>query len=140
MPDWIAWAMCILLVEDEPLIRFILAEELTEAGFKVREAESGDQAAILIEAQPEYFTLLVTDIHMPGKLDGIEVARLLRHRRPDIPIIYITARSDALNGVGGLGRKDVLVSKPFAPSKLMAVVQRLLEGSGPVPPTRQTPS
>jgi DNA-binding response OmpR family regulator len=122
--------MCILLVEDEPLIRLIMAEELAEAGFEVREAETGDQAAALIEATPSYFTLLVTDIHMPGTLDGIELARLMRTQRPDIPIIYTTGRPGALNDGVRLGARDILVVKPFTPSHLLAVVHRLLGAGG----------
>ena len=121
--------MCILLVEDEPLIRFIVTEELVENGFEVREAENGDQAAILIEAQPNDFRLLVTDIHMPGALDGIEVARLMRARRPEIPVIYMTGRPGVLNALGPLGEKETLVAKPFAPSQLLAAIHKLL-GSG----------
>ncbi len=121
--------MCILLVEDEPLIRAIVAEELAEAGFEVQEAENGDQAAAMIETTPHYFTLLVTDIHMPGTLDGIELARLVRAQRPDLPIIYTSGRPGALNGVGHLGERDVLVAKPFVPSKLLAVVHQVL-GAG----------
>lgn len=121
--------MCILLVEDEFLIRLIVAEELVESGFEVHEAENGDQAAALIaEAGPDAFRLLVTDVHMPGSLDGIGVARLLRDRYPDIPVIYMTGRPGVLNGVGRLGSKDVLVAKPFIPSELLAVVRRLLDG------------
>ena len=120
--------MSILLVEDEWLIREVFAEELLEAGFEVREAENGNRAAALIEAQPECFVLLVTDIHMPGDLDGIEVARLLRERRPDVPVIYMTGRPDALNGIRPLGPRDVLLRKPFAPSELLAAARRLLEG------------
>lgn len=58
--------MCILLVEDEWLIRVVLAENLTEGGFAVREAEDGDQASALITQDPAAYTLLVTDVHMPG--------------------------------------------------------------------------
>ncbi len=121
--------MCILLVEDEPLIRVIVAEELVEAGFEVCEAEDSDQASALIEKQPGAFTLLVTDIHVPGNLDGIEVACLLRERRPEIPVVYITGRPGALNFMGRLGDRDALVAKPFTPSQLLAVVRGLL-GAG----------
>ncbi len=79
--------MCILLVEDEWLIRTMVAEELMDGGFAVREAEDGDQASVLIVQDPTAYTLLVTDIHMPGSLDGIGVARLVRARHPDLPII-----------------------------------------------------
>ena len=122
--------MCILLVEDESLVRLVLAEELIEAGFEVREAETGDQAAALITAAPTSFTLLVTDIHMPGTLDGIELARLMRAQRPDIPIIYTTGRPGALNDGVRLGERDILVAKPFPPSQLLAVVHRLLGAGG----------
>lgn len=119
--------MCILLVEDEWLIRELFAEELIVAGFEVREAADGDRAAALIEAQPDYFSLLVTDIHMPGGLDGIGVARMLRTRRPDIPLIYMTARPDALNGRWPLGTRDHLLRKPFAFPKLLSAVRLLLD-------------
>lgn len=120
--------MCILVVEDEFLIRLIVAEELIKNGFVVCEAENGDQASALIEARPDAFTLLVTDIHMPGRLDGIEVARLLRERHPDIPVIYTTGRPDVIEALGPLGKREVLMPKPFAPSDLLAVVRRLLGG------------
>ena len=121
--------MCILLVEDEHLIRSILTEELEEGGFAVCPAEDGEQAAALIAAPPVAFTLLVTDIHMPGGLDGIAVARLMQEQYPDVPVIYITGRPDVLDSVGPLGPNRALMPKPFAPSELLAVARRLL-GAG----------
>ena len=118
--------MCILLVEDEWLIRIMVAEELTEGGFAVREAESGDQASALIAQDPAAFTLLVTDIHMPGSLDGLAVARLMLARRPDLPVIYMTGRPDALNHLQPLGPRKVLLRKPFALADLVAAARRLL--------------
>jgi CheY-like chemotaxis protein len=71
----------------------------------------------------------VTDIHMPGSRDGIAVARLLRERRPDVPVIYMTGRPGVLNGLGQLGDSTVLLAKPFTPSRLLGAVRRLLDGS-----------
>ena len=118
--------MCILLVEDEWLIRAMVAEELTQGGFAVCEAEDGDQASALIAEDPAAFTLLVTDIHMPGRLDGIAVARLLRERRPDLPVIYTTGRPDVVRALQPLGANEVLLPKPFELSSLLAAVRRLL--------------
>ena len=118
--------MCILLVEDEWLIRSVIAEELMEGGFAVREAENGDQAFALIMSDPTRYTLLVTDIHMPGDLDGIGVARLLRARHPDFPVIYATGRPDVLDALQPLGPKETLLCKPFALSTLLTTVRRLL--------------
>jgi CheY-like chemotaxis protein len=70
--------MCVLVVEDEALVRDILVEALSSYGHDVCEASTGDAAAVLIETPPKTFTLLITDIHMPGQRDGIEVARLMR--------------------------------------------------------------
>ena len=122
--------MCILLVEDEWLIRSMFAEELRENGFAVREAEDGDQASALIMEDPTLYTLLVTDIHMPGSLDGIGVAHLLRARRPDVPIIYATGRPDALNALQPFGVNEALLCKPFAMPALLAKVRRLLGQGG----------
>lgn len=119
--------MCILLVEDEWLIRSMFAEELTESGFAVREAEDGDQASALIMEDPTPYVLLVTDIHMPGSLDGIGAARLLRTRHPDFPVIYTTSKPDAPNALQPLGVKEILLRKPFPLSDLLATVQRLLD-------------
>ena len=121
--------MCILVVEDEPLIRLILVEELEEAGFAVCEADSGDMAARLIQSPAAPFTLLITDLHMPGKLDGLQVAQMMRQRFPEAPIIYTTGRPDVMDQVGQLRTNDAVLSKPFVPSKLMTVVRHLLETS-----------
>lgn len=119
-------AMCILLVEDEALIRLIFSEELVEAGFKVCEASSGDHAAKLIEERPEDFTILVTDVHMPGRRNGPDVAHLIRSRHPGIPVIYMTGRPDILSGLGVLTATDIVLAKPFMPSALIAAVRTLL--------------
>ena len=116
--------MCILLVEDDALIRLLLSEELADAGFEVQEASNGSQAAELIRQPPGEYTLLITDIHMPGELTGMQVARLMRDHHPGMPIIYTTGRPDV---VGPLGPLDTLVSKPFTPSMLLGVVRRLLQ-------------
>ena len=89
------------------------------------------QAFALIVQDPAVFTLLVTNIHMPGSLNGIEVASLLRARRPDLPIIYTTGRPDVLRGLHLLGSKEILLQKPFELHELLAAARRLLDrGNG----------
>ncbi len=117
--------MCILLVEDELLIRLMLAEELAAEGFEVRVAEDGDRAGELIEEAEITFTLLVTDIHMPGRLNGLDVGRLMRERHPRVPVIYTTGRPDAV-GIVHLSADEALIEKPFTPSELLGAVYKLL--------------
>ena len=118
--------MCILLVEDEWLIRTMVAEQLTDGSFTVCEAEDGDQASALIAQDPTAFTLLVTDIHMPGSLDGMELARLVRALRPNLPVIYMTGRPDVLNHLRPFGPREILLRKPFALSDLLTTARQML--------------
>jgi CheY-like chemotaxis protein len=117
--------MCVLVVEDEALVRDILVEALSSYGHDVCEASTGDAAAVLIETPRKPFTLLITDIHMPGQRDGIEVARLMRQHHPSVPIIYTTGRSDALAAIGAPSPRDAVVLKPYTPSQIMNVVRQL---------------
>jgi CheY-like chemotaxis protein len=115
----------VLVVEDEELIRLILAEVLAEEGFHVVEASTGDEAAGLIDG-PDGFHAVVTDIHMPGGRDGIAVGRHARRRYPEIPIVYCTGRPDVMHKAGPLGLMDHLVRKPYLPSEIVAILQGLL--------------
>ena len=75
--------MCIFVVEDDPLIRMILVEELLNAGYEVREAATGDHAMAVFETIRPTPRVLVTDVHMPGRHDGLDLAahvRALRRR------------------------------------------------------------
>ena len=122
----------VLVVEDEELIRLILAEVLADEGFHVVEAGTGDEAAGLLDG-PDGFHAVVTDIHMPGSRDGLAVGRHARNRHPCIPVVYCTGRPDALNGAGALGHRDALVRKPYVPSQIVMALQRLLplpDGAG----------
>jgi len=118
--------MCILLVEDEDLIRETIADALDYHGFEVSEAHTGDHAARLIENPPKVFSLLITDIHMPGQRTGIEVARLVRQYHPVLPIIYTTGRPDILKSIGPLGEREAVVLKPYTSIQLVRTVRILL--------------
>ena len=111
-------------------MRLVLAEELAREGFAVCQAENGDQAIAFLQNPPAAFTLLITDIHMPGHLNGLDVARRMRRQHPEVPIIYTTGRPEALDGFDDLGAREVLVEKPYAPAELMATVRQLLDAGG----------
>jgi CheY-like chemotaxis protein len=80
----------IMVVEDEPFIRMLLADGLRDFGFTVIEAATADEAI----AYPEMgttFDLVLTDIKMPGSMNGLDLARLLRRDNPSFPIIIMSA-------------------------------------------------
>ena len=104
----------ILLVEDEPAQREILAYNLESEGFDVRRAENGEEAILLVaEALPD---LIILDWMMP-LLSGIEVCRQLKTREDtrNIPVIMLSARSEEVDTVRGLetGADDYVV-KPYS--------------------------
>lgn len=83
--------MRILLVEDEPLLRELAHDDLTDAGHAVTSAADADAALNALHAAE--FDLLVTDIRMPGAIDGWELARLARARLPHLGVVYISGYS-----------------------------------------------
>lgn len=115
----------VLLAEDQFLIRMGLAEEFAADGYEVVEAESGDEALNLFDTRGP-FDILVTDIQMPGTIDGVSLAAQARCRAPKLPVVYVTGRPEALADMGALGPRDALARKPFAPSEVATLVARLL--------------
>jgi CheY-like chemotaxis protein len=91
--------MCVLLVEDEWLIRTIMSEELVDAGYKVTSVETGDEALTLLNDATAGFRILVTDIHMPGQTDGISLARIVRERFPSVQVLYQSWLRLTLRGI-----------------------------------------
>ena len=112
----------ILVVDDEPTVREVVAGYLQRDGYTVRELDRGD----LVEAAVDEFVpeLVVLDIMLPG-LSGLEVLRALESRR--IPVIMLTARVDEADRVLGLELgADDYVTKPFSPRELVARVRTVL--------------
>ena len=113
----------LLLVEDDSELRFLIAEALFDAGFEVVEAEDGDQAVELLE-NLEQLDVLVTDIQMPGRLDGNDVATRARGRHPGLPVVYVSGHPASLTN--GIGPCDAFLCKPFGSFLVISEVARLL--------------
>ncbi len=113
--------MRILAVEDEPAILRMLERGLTGAGHQVLTASNGEDAAVL--ATEETVDLVLLDISLP-ELGGHEVLSRIRARRPELPVLMLTARDDLDNKVRALdaGADDYL-TKPFAFDELLARVR-----------------
>ena len=115
----------VLLAEDEPMVRILLAESLEDAGFEVIQASTGDEAAQLL-IDPDDVSAVVTDIQMPGSRDGNALAQAAKAKHPGIPVVFMTGNPSSLTIK--LGDRDTLLRKPFAPSDVIEAV-RLLLGS-----------
>lgn len=115
-----------LVVEDEGLLRLELSEELTTAGWRVREAGTGEEAlAVLayLQARDERIDFLVTDIRLGGPVDGWQVADACRKAWPGLPVVYVSANPIAES------RKvadSVFLTKPVDIESLIASCRKLI--------------
>ena len=114
----------VLVVEDEFLIRLTLSEVLADEGYDVLQAETGDEALALLQGEPG-IAVLLTDVQLPGSLDGRALVRRARETMPDLPVIYMTGRPDAMAGQAH-NEREMFVAKPYLPSDICAAVRRMI--------------
>lgn len=111
----------VLLVDDNPDVAAVSASLLEQLGYTVRRV--ADAEAALREIERDGIDLLFSDIVMPGKLDGLGLARHLRAMRPDLPILLATGYSDAAVNVRG---DFPILRKPYEIHQLSQAIAKLL--------------
>ena len=117
----------VLLVEDEQEVRAVLGERLREAGHRVLEAADGPAALRLLNAGA-HVDLLVTDVGLPGGLNGRQVADAARERRPALPVLFVTGYAGSVLD-SQLAPGMAVISKPFSLDAMAAKVQAMLEAA-----------
>jgi CheY-like chemotaxis protein len=112
----------VLVVEDDPLIREFVVEVLREEGFEVIHASDGEEA--LAWCKRRVADVLVTDITLPGEVDGWQIAERCREHHPGLPVIYATGFSPvAPRPVDG----SLLLQKPYHPEEIVQAVRQITE-------------
>ncbi len=114
--------MVVLAVEDEPIVRMSMADFLDDAGFKVFEAVNADEAIALLQARSDV-QVVVTDIEMPGSMNGLELARVVRVRWPGVGIVVTSGR--VRPGPDDLIDKVVFLSKPYLPEAVVNAIRQV---------------
>lgn len=121
----------ILLVEDDAASRYATARHLTESGFRVVEAETTLSALAQVEAGL-VADCLVADIHMPtGVPHGVALANMLRARKPDLAVIFVTAYADMANVTRDMWGGGSVFPKPVDLAQLTTEIHKKLERKGP---------
>ena len=115
-----------LLVEDNDDLAGVTSALLEGVGCRVQWANTGDAARDLIEGGRARFDVVVSDMAMPGKLDGLGLAELLRDRHPDLPVVLITGYASQLHEASA--RRFTVLAKPCPPDALIAAVRNALRG------------
>lgn len=115
----------ILVVEDDPLLREVITEALSDEGYTVYEAGDGEGALERLDAMPRQPDLVLSDVRMP-RLSGFELAERLAQRRLPIPIVLMSATRNAPPG-----ESATFLAKPFSLDDLVALVARVLDRNAP---------
>jgi two-component system, response regulator PdtaR len=112
----------VLVVEDEFLIRLQTVAMIEQAGYNVVEACNADEAIAILEMR-EDIRIVVTDIEMPGSMDGIKLARAIRDRWPPVELIVTSGRRLVL--ADELPSRAKFMPKPYAPDVLVTAIRTL---------------
>jgi CheY-like chemotaxis protein len=112
----------ILLVEDDPLLRLGASAVLSDAGYEVLEAADAEEAIAMLEHEPN-IRVMISDIQMPGSIDGVKLAHAVRRRWPPIEVLLTSGRH--IPGAGELPERVRYLPKPFAAPELLAEVGAL---------------
>lgn len=120
----------VLVVEDEFLIRMGAAVVLSDAGYHVIEAERADEAHAVLQTRAAEIHAIFTDVHVPGKLSGMELAHLAQRLWPWIAILIASGRSRPATRELPVGSR--FISKPYNPNHVVGHLQEMLRvGRGP---------
>lgn len=113
--------MTVLLVEDNPALGDVTEALLESHGARVRRAANAEQALALVAAEGATLDVVLSDVVMPGRLDGLELARRLRRLVPALPVVLITGFSNAAEAASA---EFTVLRKPCAENELLAALQQ----------------
>ncbi len=113
----------VLIVEDEAILRLHAVDIVEEAGFMAIEAMNADEAIGILERRSD-ITLLFTDVHMPGSMDGLKLAHAVRNRWPPIKIVVVSGHKQIEQNELPLGSR--FFGKPFQADKMIAELRAMI--------------
>ncbi|MGF9757863.1 response regulator [Microvirga sp. 0TCS3.31] len=115
----------ILVVEDEVLIRLVVAEYLRECGYRVHEAVSAEEAILILEAPEVSIDIVFSDVEMPGEMDGFGLARWIRAHMPETQVILTSGAERSADIAGTLCEAGPLMKKPYHTQEVVDRIKQL---------------
>ncbi|MBY0295305.1 MAG: response regulator [Methylobacterium sp.] len=117
----------ILIVEDEVLIRLVIADYLRDCGYRVHEASQADEAVTILNTPGLHIDVVFSDVEMPkGSMDGFGLARWVRTHHPGIPVILTSGAARSAEIAADLCETGPLLGKPYEPVHVVDRIRRLL--------------
>jgi DNA-binding response OmpR family regulator len=124
----VATAETVLVVEDDVLIRSVIAAYLRDCGYRVVEAADGEEAKTVLSREDGRIDILLTDVEMPGGMDGFALAQWVRERRPEVEVVMAGSPRRAAEAAGDLCEQGPHGAKPYEPQVVLDRIRRLLAG------------
>jgi DNA-binding response OmpR family regulator len=116
----------ILVVEDEVLVRMVICEYLRDCGYRVIEAADADEAMLVLQQDDLAIDAVLSDVEMPGSMDGFGLARWIRLHRTGLDVILVGNPRRAAQAAADLCEQGPTLAKPYEPQAVVARIQRLL--------------
>jgi CheY-like chemotaxis protein len=116
----------VLVVEDEVLVRYVISDYLRECGYKVIEASSADEALQLLQKASVRVDIMLSNVQLPGAIDGFALARWVRTHHPGIGVILAGTISRAAGAAAELCMEGPMLSRPYEPQAVVDRIKRLL--------------
>ena len=127
-PEEMGQGETVLVIDDEPTVRMLIVEVLQDAGFTAIEADDGPKGLKILQSDAR-IDLLVTDVGLPGGMNGRQVADAARATRPGLKVLFVTGYAEnAAVGNGLLDAGMEVITKPFAMAALGEKVREMIEG------------
>jgi CheY-like chemotaxis protein len=116
----------ILVVEDEVLVRLVIAEYLRECGYKVHEAAHAEEAMAVLQAPEVSIDIVFSDVVMPGAMDGFGLSRWVRDNHPGIEVLLTSSIDRSADLAGMLCEAGPMLEKPYEPHGVVDRIKQLI--------------
>ena len=118
--------MKVLLVDDEAPVLSLMGRVLEKAGARTVRCTSGNAAMLALLDPAHEFVLVVTDVTMPGSLDGVELAGEIGRLRPGLPVVVVSGSAGSLGRAAECRVVKAVLAKPFHPQELVRIARGLV--------------
>jgi CheY-like chemotaxis protein len=116
----------ILVVEDEVLVRMVICDYLRDCGYRVIEAAGADEAMLVLQQDDPAIDAVLSDVEMPGAMDGFALAQWIRRHRPGLDVILVGNPQRAAQAAADLCERGPTLAKPYEPRAVVDRIRRLL--------------
>ncbi len=119
----------VLVVEDEAMVRLALSDYLQDCGFVVLDVGNASEAVAVLQTRAFDVDVVLTDVRMPGEMDGFALARWIREHHPGLPVLITTGDKTKAETVMDLCEKNPIIEKPHDFKVVLARVRAAIDGA-----------